>query len=100
MPDGSERLASRLHRGEIISLSAALAVFVIVGAIGLFVWRSNSTEIAAPAPVSTPTVVPVPLAPQPQPTADATSVASAAPAVSPDVEPITITRKRSPIRLT
>ena len=96
MPDGSERLASRLHRGEIISLSAALAVFVIVGAIGLFVWRSNSTEIAAPAPVSTPTVVPVPLATQPQPTADATSVASAAPAVSPDVAPITITQAEIP----
>ncbi len=96
MPDGSERLASRLHRGEIISLSAALAVFVVVGAIGLFVWRSNSTEIAAPVSVSTPTVKARPPAPQPQPTADATSVASTTPAVSPDVDPITITKEEIP----
>ena len=69
---------------------------MVVGAIGLFVWRSNSTEIAAPVSVSTPTVKARPPAPQPQPTADATSVASTTPAVSPDVDPITITKEEIP----
>ncbi len=97
MPHGSERLASRLHRAEIISLSATLAVFVVVGAIGLFVWRNNSAEPAAPVAQSTPTVVPRPtIAPEPQTSVVATSVPSAIPAVSPYVQAPTITQAEIP----
>jgi len=96
MPDGSERLARRLHRAEVISLGASLAVFVIVGAIGLFVWRSNSVEPAAPAPESTPTVVARPVAPESPPTVTAVAAPVTTPAVTPDVEPPTITQAEVP----
>ena len=95
MPHGSERLARRLHRAEIISLSASLAVFVVIGVIGLLVWRSNSAEPAAPAPQATPTVVPRPVAPEPTTAGTVASAPVTIPAVTPitpDVEPPTITQ--------
>ena len=87
MPDGSERLARRLHRAEIISLSASLAVFVVIGVIGLFVWRNNSAEPVTAAPQSTPTVVARPtVAPE---LTSAPTAATPAPteAVKVDIEP-------------
>lgn len=87
MPDGSERLARRLHRAEIISLSASLAVFVVIGVIGLFIWRSNSAEPATAAPQSTPTVVARPtVAPEPT-SAITTAFPAPTEAVKVDVEP-------------
>ena len=75
----------RLRRAEIISLGAALAVFVTVASLGLFVWRASSSE---PATVDiAPTIAaPRPVAPQLEPAVGLASRPAFTPTVSLNVK--------------
>ena len=56
MGQDRDRRTHRLRRAEVISLSAALTVFLVIAVLGVIVWRRTSDAEGAPAVATQPSV--------------------------------------------
>ena len=93
MGQDRDRRTHRLRRAEVISLSAALTVFLVIAVLGVIVWRRTSADEGMPAVVPQPLVAvartasvgePVAAAPRPPDFSRVRVADETPPAASPD----------------